>query len=134
MGMECDEAGVGDLVATKDALRGRDYARVHFEIHVAQFGTWFFGPRHLYGRRMMTERLFDPAKAVRVRDRLVATFRDGKLDQITPAGMLSPNCMICGKGLTDPASMARMIGPECYGSGSLDIPWLYQPQAEVVRT
>jgi hypothetical protein len=27
--------------------------------------------------------------------------------------MLSHNCLICGRGLIDPISMARMIGPEC---------------------
>jgi hypothetical protein len=26
----------------------------------------------------------------------------------------------CGKELTDPASIARMIGPECAGTASLD--------------
>jgi hypothetical protein len=34
--------------------------------------------------------------------------------------MFGANCLICGKGLTDPASMARWIGPECAGSPSLD--------------
>jgi hypothetical protein len=29
--------------------------------------------------------------------------------------------MICGKGLTDPASMARWIGPECASTTSIRI-------------
>src|SRR5262249_14739800 len=36
--------------------------------------------------------------------------------------MLAPNCLVCGKGLTDPASMARFIGPECAGTSSLHVP------------
>jgi hypothetical protein len=33
--------------------------------------------------------------------------------------MFEPSCLICGKPLTDPASMARMVGPECAGTSSL---------------
>ena len=39
--------------------------------------------------------------------------------RLTPQAMLSANCLLCGKGLSDPASMARWIGPECYGSSTL---------------
>jgi hypothetical protein len=38
--------------------------------------------------------------------------------------MLSHHCMICGKGLTDPASMARWIGPECASTSTLQVPFL----------
>ena len=41
---------------------------------------------------------------------------------VLPDVMLSPQCMICGKRLTDPASMARFIGPECFGSSTLTVP------------
>jgi hypothetical protein len=34
--------------------------------------------------------------------------------------MFEPACLCCGKALTDPASMARFIGPECAGTSSLD--------------
>jgi hypothetical protein len=57
--------------------------------------------------------------------RLVQIFDDGFFDSFNPSMVLSHHCMLCGKPLTDPASMARMIGPECYGSGSLCIPWLW---------
>ena len=56
--------------------------------------------------------------------RLVAAFRGGFLDGAVPAEMLSPNCVICGKGLTDPASMARWIGPECASTSSLYVPFV----------
>jgi hypothetical protein len=43
---------------------------------------------------------------------------------LRPEMMLSPNCLLCGKGLTDPASMARFVGPECAGTSSLTVPSL----------
>jgi uncharacterized protein DUF6011 len=58
--------------------------------------------------------------------RLVQIFNDSFFDHFKPSMFLSKHCMLCGKALTDPASMARMIGPECYRSGSLDIPWLWK--------
>jgi hypothetical protein len=35
--------------------------------------------------------------------------------------------MICGKPLTDPASMARWIGSECAGASALQVPFLITP-------
>ena len=32
-----------------------------------------------------------------------------------------------GKGLTDPVSQARFIGPECFGSGSANLPFITSP-------
>jgi hypothetical protein len=43
--------------------------------------------------------------------------------------MLSHACLCCGKGLTDPASMARWIGPECWGSASINAPRLFKAEA-----
>ena len=43
-----------------------------------------------------------------------------KLEVINPRQMFEYRCLCCGKELTDPASMARMIGPECAGTASLD--------------
>jgi Family of unknown function (DUF6011) len=56
--------------------------------------------------------------------RLIAAFQGGFLDGSAPTEVLSPNCVICGKGLTDPASMARWIGPECAGTSSLRVPFV----------
>jgi hypothetical protein len=47
-----------------------------------------------------------------------------RLDKLTPDLMLSANCLCCGKPLTDPASMARWIGPKCASSGALTVPGL----------
>jgi hypothetical protein len=57
-----------------------------------------------------------------LQDAVLSAFRDGFFDRLTPKAMLSPQCLVCGKGLTDPASMARWIGPECAGTSSLHIP------------
>jgi hypothetical protein len=37
---------------------------------------------------------------------------------------LGSNCLICGKGLTDPVSQARRIGPECAGTSSEQLPFV----------
>jgi hypothetical protein len=42
--------------------------------------------------------------------------------------MLCHACLCCGKGLTDPASMARWIGPECWGSASINAPRLFKAE------
>lgn len=50
-----------------------------------------------------------------IRDRITATFNAGRFDTLTPSMLMGLNCLICGKGLADPVSQARLIGPECYG-------------------
>jgi hypothetical protein len=72
-----------------------------------------------------TRLTFNVSDAVAFRERLVRFFDGTFFNYFAPGKMLAHNCMVCGKGLTDPASMARMIGPECYGSSGLSIPWLY---------
>jgi hypothetical protein len=53
---------------------------------------------------------------------IVASLQDGGIfTKLTPERMLRPACMCCGKGLTDPASMARWIGPECAATTSIRI-------------
>lgn len=59
------------------------------------------------------------------RQRVIDVFAAGWFDDLNPRKMLSANCMCCGKGLLDPISMARMIGPECFQSSSTDIPWMF---------
>ena len=43
---------------------------------------------------------------------------------LTLGMMLSPSCLRCGKALTDPISIARWVGPECWGSVSTHMPRL----------
>ena len=65
----------------------------------------------------------DRSAGVGLRDQIVSAFRDGRFDKFTP-DMLGNHCLMCGKGLTDPVSQARFIGPECFGTSSVNIPWL----------
>lgn len=62
-------------------------------------------------------------------EKLALRFRDalanGFFDRLIAETMLAPQCLVCGKGLTDPASMARFIGPECSGTSSLLVPGLF---------
>ena len=60
----------------------------------------------------------------KVYQRVTSAFRSGLFDGSAAPEMLSHNCVICGKGLTDPASMARWIGPECAGTSSLRVPFV----------
>lgn len=50
-----------------------------------------------------------------MRARLTGHFNGGALAEITPEKMLARACLVCGKTLTDPELMARLIGPECAG-------------------
>ena len=66
---------------------------------------------------------YDPAVAgsrvlawwlpTRVRDALSPDFGQDRV----PAHFLSDHCLVCGKALWDPPSIARRIGPECAGTG-----------------
>jgi hypothetical protein len=48
----------------------------------------------------------------------------GFFGDMNAAKLLFPHCLICGRALTDPASMARFIGPECAGTATLNVPRL----------
>ena len=70
------------------------------------------------------------APFIAMQDRIEAAFAAGFFDHLDPDSMLGRYCIICGKGLIDPVSMARLIGPECFGSASADLPGLTRMQAE----
>jgi hypothetical protein len=78
-------------------------------------GQWQFKPREARCRHR-TE-----ADVLQLRERLLRALAT-RFDQLTPALMLAPQCLLCGRSLFDPASMARLVGPECSGTNSLDIP------------
>ena len=54
------------------------------------------------------------------RERVIQTL-PCRLATLRPELMLSRSCLVCGKTLTDPASIARWIGPECAGGGALAV-------------
>jgi hypothetical protein len=59
----------------------------------------------------------------RLEDLILEALQGGFFDHFRPEALLRPQCLCCGKQLTDPASMARMIGPECAGTSSLRVPF-----------
>jgi hypothetical protein len=58
-------------------------------------------------------------------DRIVAALRGDFFTSLRPGALLGSACICCGRPLTDPISQARFIGPECYGSASKDVRWIY---------
>jgi hypothetical protein len=77
---------------------------------------WTFRPMMIW-RRAVSE----PTWPDTFRARVIAALRPESFASLTAQMMLSPACLIRGKALTDPVSIARWIGPECAGTGSLDV-------------
>jgi Family of unknown function (DUF6011) len=97
---------------------GPAYVRLQFELAATAPDVpdqWQFKPR---GARC---RWHSEADVLNLRARLLRALAT-RFKQLTPALMLQPQCVLCSRSLTDPASMARMIGPECSGTASLDAP------------
>jgi hypothetical protein len=67
--------------------------------------------------------------AITTRDRLV-DLMPVAFARLRPEMMLKPSCLMCGKALTDPVSMARWIGPECAGTTSRSVPYTFMLTAE----
>jgi hypothetical protein len=96
------------------------YWQIKFELFAADPGTdWTF--RRTSG---CWQHGADRTGVSTLVQRAVTILRNGFFTASKPAQMLSYNCVICGKGLTDPASMARWIGPECAGTSTLHVPFV----------
>jgi hypothetical protein len=63
------------------------------------------------------------------RQRVVAALHPDHFAALRPELMLTAHCLACGKALTDPVSMARWIGPECWGSASTNLPRIFKAAA-----
>jgi hypothetical protein len=105
-----NEGGVGPRVFDAAAKKDTPGRRVKFEIvpdgealGLKLTGSWVGTSKDLLA----------------FRDRLGRLIQD-RLKRLKPDIMLCPQCLCCGKTLTDPASQARWIGPECAGQGGLD--------------
>jgi len=72
---------------------------------------------------------FDEAARSRLKELTVTAFTDGRFATFSATRLFHPYCLICGKALTDPVSMARFIGPECAGTSSPHIHRLLQNAA-----
>ena len=66
-----------------------------------------------------TTRAFD------LRDRLVAAFARGAFEDLGNYG-LAGHCIVCGKAMSDAVSMARRIGPECWGNAQVTLPFFFR--------
>jgi hypothetical protein len=104
-------------------LRSVGYQRLSFKLSAKtpDAATWAFKPT--YGAR---SRDCSRTGYVELRQRVVAALHPDRFVELRPDLMLSPNCMCCGKGLTDPVSMSRWIGPECWGSASTNLPRIFK--------
>jgi hypothetical protein len=99
-----------------ERFRSRDATVLGFDL---KDGGWFIPPSpDRWGVRMRKIPM-PPERGLTLKARLIDALP--RLNQLTPALMFSPACLICGKPLTDPVSMARWIGPECAHSHALDV-------------
>jgi hypothetical protein len=103
-------------------LRGQHYWRLGFKLfaNASDAAAWTFKPTSA-GRGMSCSR----AGWIALRQRTIEALRPERFERLQPDLMLSPHCLCCGKGLTDPVSMARWIGPECWGSASTNLPRIF---------
>jgi hypothetical protein len=65
----------------------------------------------------------NPDTRYSLRERIANAFLAGHFDHLNPEIMLRTHCICCGKGLTDPVSQARYIGPECWQRTGGRIRW-----------
>jgi hypothetical protein len=111
------------LFTEPSKLSGRQYYRVRFDLRVCG-GVWTFAAR---GGQWSPGGVHE--EFAKVRQRAIDALKPEHLSNLSPARMLAPACLCCGKGLTDPVSMARWIGPECWGSASANLPNIFKAKA-----
>ena len=113
------------LFTEPKSLRGQSYWRMKFELfHDEPGAEWAFKPKSAgRGHGCSSSGLLE------LRSSVIAALHSNHFATLKPDLMLSPACLCCGKGLTDPVSMARWIGPECWGSASTNIPRIYKAEA-----
>jgi hypothetical protein len=88
-----------------------------FGIYADADDAWTFEPRGCWYKRGTA-----PADAI---ERVRSALTPERFSVFKPEMMLSPRCLACGKQLSDPASLARWIGPECSGTTSLSVPRVF---------
>jgi hypothetical protein len=106
-------------------LRGRTYFRVRFDLQVVG-GVWTFKYR---GQAWAPGGPGTREEYYQVRQRVTDALKPEHFSYLQPKMMLAPHCLCCGKRLTDPVSMARWIGPECFGSASTNLPHIFKAMA-----
>jgi hypothetical protein len=118
------------LFLEPNLLRGQRYWRMGFKLfaNASDAATWTFKPTSL-----SRDRDYSRSDKVDFCQHVVAALHPDHFASLHPDLMLSPNCMCCGKGLTDPVSMARWIGPECWGSASTNLPRIFKTSTAGAR-
>jgi Family of unknown function (DUF6011) len=114
-----------ELLTEPKLLRERHHWRIKFELFRDEpNAAWQLKPKSAgRGQLCPMQGLLD------LRQRIRDVLHPDHFAHLKPDLMLSPYCLCCGKGLTDPASMARWIGPECWGNGSVSIPHMFRAES-----
>jgi hypothetical protein len=79
-------------------------------------GTWRNGPVHWSYQRGYLLR----SRATELGAARVLEFAGAPDEQMRLGGILAGICACCGRALTDPISLERGIGPECWGSAQAE--------------
>ncbi len=110
----------GDVFKRLPPRAAPPFWQIKFELYAFEPGAdWMF---RRTGGRWHWDAGYDGVAALA--QRVIAVLGGGFFTAAMPVKMLSHSCIICGKVLTDPASMARWIGPECSGTSSLRVPFV----------
>jgi hypothetical protein len=120
-----------DLFTDPQTLWAWNYCRIGFNLSVGN-GVWTFKCRSGKTSKNKTPAALGVTRGLPfeiVRQRTIDALTPAHFSDLNPKMMLSPHCLCCGKGLTDPASMARWIGPECWGSASTNLPRIFKAMA-----
>jgi hypothetical protein len=117
---------------TAEVLFGAGMWYLTFRIIIDATGGWSFKPwaiRSPYENCLSMEPEEYAALATVVRERVMIELGNA-FDTLNVGMMLKPACLLCGRGLTDPVSQARWVGPECWGSASAIMPFIVTLTAE----
>jgi hypothetical protein len=117
---------INGFEGTAEVLFGADVWYLTFRIIITHDVGWSFKPwaiRSPYENCLSMETEEYAAIANVVRERVMNEIGNG-FHRLNVSMMLSPSCLLFGRGLTDPVSQARWIGPECFGSASAIMPYI----------
>jgi hypothetical protein len=107
--------GRDDVASFARAPAGESpWSWLYFAIYADAAGAWLL--------RLEIWRSSGAADTPAALGRLRAALQPERFATLDPDLLLQTACLICGRPLTDPASLARWIGPECFGTGSLVVP------------
>lgn len=100
----------------------KDAWKLGYRLTLFAADKWIFQPTRLgYDQTCLNDDRNRLAYAIR--DRVVSTLPIA-LAHLNPGLMLQPSCLMCGKAMTDPVSMARWIGPDCAHTTSAAVPFM----------